>query len=81
MQAYMLVNKDIPQMLYWAQSDCDFAIHFRLLVYIPVQFVTSFVTLKFHSKSDGSLARRQVLLLLSIGGDTLSVSGAMKHPI
>ena len=52
-----------------------------LCILIPVQFVTSFVTLKFHSKSDGSLARVQVLLLLSIGGDTLPVSDEMKHPI
>ena len=63
---------------YRAQIDND---DFCVLVYLPVQFVTSFVITKFSSKSDGSLARLQVLLLLSIGADMLPVSGAMKHPI
>ena len=63
---------------YHAQSDND---DFCVLVYLPVQFVTSFVITKFSSKSDGSLARLQVLLLLSIGADMLPASGAMKHPI
>ena len=48
-------------------------------MYIPVQFVTSFVIIKFRSKSDGSLARLQVLI--SIGADMLPISGVMKHPI
>ena len=52
-----------------------------LCILIPVQFVTSFVIMKFRFKSDGSLARLQVLLLLSIGADMLPASGAMKHPI
>ena len=46
-------------------------------MYIPVQFVTSFVIIKFCSKSEGSLARLQVLV--SIGADTLPA--VMKHPI
>ena len=48
-------------------------------MYIPVQFVTSFVIIKFCSKSEGSLARLQVLV--SIGADILPASGVMKHPI
>ena len=45
-----------------------------------MQFVTSFVKTRFCSKSDGSLARLQVLLL-SIGADIVLFLGVMKHPI
>lgn len=45
-----------------------------------MQFVTSFVKTRFCSKSDGSLARLQVLLL-SIGADILIFLCVMKHPI
>ena len=46
-----------------------------------MQFVTSFVITRLCSKSDGSFARLQVLLLMSIGADIVLLSGAMKHPI
>ena len=75
----LLLMKTFPSHeCYRAQIDND---DFCVVVYLPVQFVTSFVIMKFSSKSDGSLARLQVLLLLSIGADMLPVSGAMKHPI